>query len=304
MSITMLEPQAEESREKLSTRGAVRAWRRRLRTRHRGTGRALDILGFVIVAVALLAAAFGPLIAPDVMTSHILDAKLAPSAEHWFGTDDQGRDVFWRIVVGAQTTIIAALITVCIFSAVGVVIATVAVITPKWVGDIIMRLVDVNQAFPTLIFALLVASLLGPSLSSSVIALGVTGWVITARLLAGILRETMNEPYVEAARTLGVGLPALLARHVLPNALPTLWVKWAGDVGITILLIGSMSFIGAGAQPPSAEWGAMVLSAKSYVTSAWWGAFFPGMAIAITAMGFSLVGDAIHTRLLSVHKGR
>ncbi|WES63106.1 ABC transporter permease [Microbacter sp. GSS18] len=277
--------------------------RRRWRGGHQTTGRFLDALGAVIVIVAVLAAIIGPLIAPDVYTSHIMDARLPPSAEHWFGTDDQGRDIFWRVLVGARTTLFAAGAIVVLYSIIGVMVAVGAVLSPKWLGDLIMRGVDVMQAFPALIFALLIAALMGPSLWSSIVALAATGWVITARLLAGIMRETMHEPYVEAARTLGVHTPALMTRHVLPNALPALWVKWAGDMGMTILLIGAMSFIGAGAQPPSAEWGAMVLSAKSYITTAWWAAFFPGLAIAVTSMGFALVGDAFHHRQVARMRG-
>jgi len=282
---------------------AFAAARRGWRTRHRTAGSVLDVVGFAIVGVVVLTALVGPLIAPDVYASHIQNARLAPSAAHLMGTDDQGRDVFWRIVVGSRTTLSAAVITVILYSVIGVLIATVAVLAPRWIGDMVMRVVDVMQAFPSLIFALLIAALMGPSLQSSIVALAATGWVVTARLLAGIMRETLTEPYVEAARTLGVSTWALLLRHVFPNALPTLWVKWAGDLGITILLIGSMSFIGAGAQPPSAEWGAMVIAAKGYVTSAWWGALFPGLAIACTSMGFALVGDAIHHRLSHRVKG-
>jgi peptide/nickel transport system permease protein len=282
---------------------AVTAARRSWRVRHPRPGRFLDGLGVAIVAVALAVALIGPLIAPDVMQSHIQDARLPPSAEHWFGTDDQGRDVFWRVIVGARTTLFAALIIVTVYSLIGIAIAMAAVLSPRWLGELVLRGVDVMQAFPSLIFALLIAALLGPSLGSSIIALALTGWVITARLLAGILRETLNEPYVEAARTLGVGTTAIMRRHVLPNALPALWVKWAGDTGTTILLIGAMSFIGAGAQPPSAEWGAMVLAAKGYVTQAWWAAFFPGLAIAVVSMGFALLGDAFHHRTLQRMKG-
>jgi peptide/nickel transport system permease protein len=278
--------------------------RRSWRNGHRRSGALLDLIGVVIVTCAILAVAVGPLIAPDVMGSHIADARLAPSAEHWFGTDDQGRDVFWRVVVGARTTLLAAAVVVVLYSTIGVLVATVAVLAPRWVGDVVMRAVDVMQAFPSLILALLVAALMGPSLTSSIVALGATGWVITARLLAGIMRETLHEPYVEAARTLGVSTPMLMVRHVLPNALPALWVKWAGDFGVTILLIGSMSFIGAGAQPPSAEWGAMVIAAKGSVTTQWWSALFPGLAIALTSMGFALLGDAIHHRTARRTRGR
>ena len=287
-----------------STRtGRLTAARRALRRRSRRAGFLLDVLGLTIVGVVLLVVIFGPLLAPDVTTSHILESREGPGGSHWLGTDDQGRDVLWRIIVGARTTVLAAVAIVALYSVIGIVIATVAVTAPRWIGDIIMRLVDVMQAFPSLIFALLIAALMGPSLTSAIVALGATGWVVTARLLAGIMRETYQEPYIEAARVLGVSGPRILVRHVLPNALPTLWVKWAGDLGTTIILIGSMSFIGAGAQPPSAEWGAMVIAAKGYVATGWWASLFPGLAIAVTSMGVALVGDLVYDRTFRRAKG-
>jgi peptide/nickel transport system permease protein len=275
----------------------MRGWWRIPRPHRKRPSTPLDIATIVVVAIIVLTAAIGPLFAPNVYTSHVLSSLEAPSAAHWFGTDQQGRDVLWRLVVGARDSLTAALIIVFGYSVVGVVIATLATMGPRWVSEILTRFIDLGLAFPALVFALGVAAALGPSLPTACVALIVTGWPMTARLLQGIIKEVLAMPYVEAARSLGVSRGRLAIRHILPNAMPALWVKWAGDIGNTVLTLGALSFIGAGAQPPSAEWGAMVAAAQASVSNAWWTAFFPGLAIAITTAAFGLLGDMIHVRL-------
>ncbi len=251
-----------------------------------------------VVALLLLLAVVGPLIAPDAMVyrSDILSALAPPSSAHWLGTDEQGRDVFWRIIAGAQSSLLSAVAIVTGFSFVGVLVATLATLGGKWADEVLMRIVDAALAFPPIIFALGVAAALGPSLSSAIIAMILTGWPVTARVLRGVMKETMSQPFVENARVLGVSRTRLMLRHVLPNSLDVLVVKWAGDVGNTILILGGLSFVGVGAQPPSAEWGAMVTSAKGVIATAWWAAFTPGIAIAITATAFGLLGDILQVR--------
>ncbi|MGZ0148666.1 ABC transporter permease [Kribbella sp. WER1] len=255
-----------------------------------------DLVVLCVVVGLLLVALLGPLFAPDVNESHILEALQPPSGAHWFGTDQQGRDVFWRLVAGARVTMPAAILVVCVYGTIGSLVAAVAAFGPRWLDEALMRLTDVVLAFPSLVFALAVAAGLGPSLRSTIIALAVTGWPLTARLLRGTIRETTALPFVEGATALGVSRLRLMRVHVLPNSLPPLLIKWAADVGTTILAIGGLSFIGAGAQPPSPEWGAMVSSAQGLVSSAWWAAFFPGLAIALTTTAFGLFGDLLHAR--------
>ena len=138
---------------------------------------------------------------------------------------------------------------------------------------------------------------LGPSLKSAIIALSLVGWPVTARMLRSTIRDTTTMPYVEGARVLGVSKAHLLRRHILPNSLDVLVVKWAADIGMTILVISSLSFVGAGPQPPSAEWGAMVSEGQGYISSAWWATLFPGLAIAVATMAFALFGDVVQTRM-------
>ncbi|MGF7007816.1 ABC transporter permease [Aminobacter sp. BE322] len=254
---------------------------------------------FVIaLVVALLAIAIvGPFFAPDsVYNSDIANSLMPPSAQNWFGTDDQGRDVFWRLIVGAQMTLLSAFLVVTLYSLIGVTIATVAAAGPRWLDEGLMRLTDIGLALPGMIVALGFAAAMGASLRSAVIAMAITGWPITARMLRGIMRQTMEQPFVAGAQVLGVSKWRLMTKHVLPNSLDVLIVKWAGDIGTTVLVLASLSFIGVGAQPPSAEWGATIAAARGYVSTAWWTVVAPGAAVAITSIAFGLLGDIIQVR--------
>ena len=264
-----------------------------------GGGRWLDRIVIAVVVLAVLVAVFGPLIAPsaETTTSNILAAMQAPSAHHWLGTDDQGRDIAWRIVAGARESLLSALLVVAGYSVIGAAVAAAAAFGGKVVDEVLMRLTDAVMAIPTIIFALGFTAALGVGLKSAIIALIITAWPVTARMLRGEIRQTLTMPYVAGARVLGMSRRRLLLKHILPNSLDALIVKWGGDVGSTVLVITSLSFIGAGPQPPSPEWGAMVSEGANYITSAWWMALFPGIAIAVVAVAFALLADVIQERL-------
>jgi peptide/nickel transport system permease protein len=264
-----------------------------------GGGPWLDRVVIAVVVLAVLVAVFGPLVAPSsqTTTSNILDAMRAPSAQHWLGTDDQGRDIAWRIVAGARESLLSALLVVAGYSVIGAAVATIAAFGGKVVDEVLMRLTDAVMAIPTIIFALGFTAALGVGLKSAIIALIITAWPVTARMLRGEIRQTLAMPYVAGARVLGMSRRRLLFKHILPNSLDALIVKWGGDVGSTVLVITSLSFIGAGPQPPSPEWGAMVSEGANYITSAWWMALFPGIAIAIVAVAFALLADVIQERV-------
>jgi len=250
-----------------------------------------------LVCLLVAAALIGPVIAPaSIYESNILNALEPPSAQHWLGTDDQGRDIFWRIIAGSRESLLSSMLIVAGYSSIGVLVATVAAVGGRWLDEGLMRITDTVLALPGMLVALGFAAALGPSLRSAIIAMIVVGWPATARLLRGIMRETMAMPYVDSARVLGVSKFRLMVHHVLPNSLDVLIVKWAADIGFTILVLGGLSFIGVGAQPPSAEWGAMVAQAKGYITTAWWAALFPGIAIAVTATAFGLFGEILQVR--------
>lgn len=255
-------------------------------------------LVIVALAVIALAAAFGPTLVPDSVTtsSDILHAFASPSRAHWFGTDEQGRDVLSRMLVGARTSVLSSFLVVAGFSAIGVGVAVLATVGGRFVDSVLMRVIDGALALPPIVFALALAAVLGYGLHSSIIALILTGWPLTARLLRGVMRQTMQSDYVEGAWILGVPRWQLITRHVLPNSLDVLIVTWAAEVGYTILALSSLSFIGVGAQPPSPEWGAMVNDAAGFIDREWWATFFPGAAIAVTVTTFALLGDILQVR--------
>jgi peptide/nickel transport system permease protein len=257
----------------------------------------LDLVVFALVGLLAALVAVGPQVAPaSVFASDIVNALQPPSTAHWFGTDDQGRDVLWRLVVGARATLLSAAVVVTLYSLIGVAVATLATVGPRWLDDLLMRLTDIGMALPSMIVALGFAAALGPSLQSAIVAMSITGWPITARLLRGIMRQTMEMPFVAGAEVLGVSRWRLMTRHVLPNSLDVLIVKWASDISATVLVLGGLSFVGVGAQPPSAEWGAMIASARGYVSTAWWAVAAPGLAIALTSVAFGLLGDILQAR--------
>jgi peptide/nickel transport system permease protein len=272
----------------------------RLNLRSRlGGGPWLDRIVITVVVLAVVVSVIGPLIAPSAQTtsSNILDALKAPSAHHWLGTDDQGRDILWRIVAGARESLLSCLLVVAGYSVIGAVVAAVAALGGKIVDEALMRLTDAFMAVPTIIFALGFTAALGVGLKSAIIALIITAWPVTARMLRGEIRQTLTMPYIAGARVLGMSRRRLLFKHILPNSLDALIVKWGADVGSTVLVITSLSFIGAGPQPPSPEWGAMVSEGANNITTAWWTAFFPGIAIALVAVTFALLADIIQERL-------
>jgi peptide/nickel transport system permease protein len=234
-----------------------------------------DAVVLGLAAFVLILAIVGPWIAPDsVRTSNINMSLHAPSGAHPFGTDDQGRDIFWRVVAGARYSVLSSIAIVAAFSLIGTLVAVVAALGGRIADEVLMRLTDAVMAIPTLILGLGFAAVMGPSLRSAIIALGATGWPVTARVLRSTIRETMVMPYIEGARVLGVSRRRLVLRHILPNSL-----------------------VGAGPQPPSPEWGAMVNEGQGYIAHAWWATVFPGLAIVVATVAFALLGDVAQNRL-------
>jgi peptide/nickel transport system permease protein len=277
--------------------------RRRLSRSRRRTP-ALEGVAVIVAAFILLIAVIGPWIAPyNPVQVNIGNALQAPSWGHWFGTDSTGRDVLSRVLTGARTTLGATFIVLAVTIVIGVLIGTVAALRGGIIDEVLMRITDIGLAVPSIILALGVAAALGPSLTSTVIAVGATWWPGYARLVRSIIREVREAEYVTAATSLGVGRARLIFRHILPNALDPLYVQVSLDVSAVMLVISGLSFIGVGAQVPSSEWGAMVASAAANVTTGWWSLVFPGAAIALTGVSFNLVGDWLRIRTDTTLKG-
>ncbi|MEO3858253.1 ABC transporter permease [Acrocarpospora sp. B8E8] len=257
----------------------------------------IDRIALAVAVLVVALAAVGPLLAPhDPYAVDLANALQGPSAAHWFGTDVNGRDVLSRILYGARVTLPATVIVIVAATLIGTLIGTVAALGGRAVDEVLMRLTDIGLSLPSIILALGLAAALGPGLRSAVIALALTWWPGYARLVRTLVREVKDAEYVDAARMLGVSRARLVFRHILPNALNSLYVQTTLDVSAVMLVISGLSFVGVGAQVPSAEWGAMIAAAANNLTNGWWAVAFPGLAILLTAVAFNLVGDWLRVR--------
>jgi ABC-type dipeptide/oligopeptide/nickel transport system permease subunit len=258
----------------------------------------LALPGAVIVALFVLMAVFAPLIAPfDPFKTDLMKVLEAPSATHLFGTDELGRDIFSRILYGARLSIFEGIFAVSLAMVVGVPIGMVAGYAGGWTDTIIMRLIDIMLAFPGVLLAVVIVSILGPSLVNAMIAVAVYTVPIFARLARASTLSAKEEPYIEACRAAGMGHFRTLLRHVFPNIASTLWVMAALRVALAILTAASLSFLGLGAQAPSPEWGAMLATGRNYMLIAPHLVIFPGLAIVLLVLGINLLQDGLRTAL-------
>ena len=270
-----------------------------------GSSPLLERIAVVLALLIVLIAIIGPWIAPhDPYAVNLPNQLKAPGSGHWLGTDVNGRDVLSRVLTGARVTLSATAIVLAVATVVGVLIGTIAGLGNTIVDEILMRLCDIGLALPSIVLALGLAAALGPSLQSAVIAMAVTWWPGYARLVRTVVREVRDAEFVDSARMLGVGRLRLAFRHVLPNSLSILWVQVSLDVAAVMLTISGLSFIGVGAQVPSAEWGAAIAAAANNVVNGWWALLFPGLAIAFTAIVFNLVGDWLRVQTDPTLRGR
>jgi peptide/nickel transport system permease protein len=254
-------------------------------------------IALLIVVVALAAPLLAPYPADAGSATHPFAVLRPPSALHWFGTDQVGRDVASRVIYGARVSPLIAVFVLLIAGVVGIPLGVVAGYFGGWLDDVIMRITDIFLAFPALLLALALAAVLPPSLTSVTIAIAVTWWPWYTRLIRGQAASVAGRPYVEACRALGISRRRIIFRHILPNSITPLIVQLSLDVGGVILTASALSFLGLGAQDPTPDWGLMVASGQAYFTTAWWLVTFPGLAILITAFGFNLLGDGLRDQL-------
>ena len=253
--------------------------------------------GVVLVLVSLLAI-FAPWIAPyDPLATSWAAVRRAPSAAHWFGTDEVGRDLLSRTIWGARASLSAGVIAVTIAVGAGVPIGMLAGYVGGWVDAVIGRVTDAMLAVPFLILAIALAAFLGPSLGNAMIAIGVTATPIFVRLARGQVLAARAEDWVEAARAVGNPPARILLRHILPNILPPVMVQATLAVAAAIIAEASLSFLGLGQQPPAPSWGSMLNTAQRFLTQAPWMAIFPGLAIFLTVLAFNLFGDGLRDAL-------
>jgi len=259
----------------------------------------LALVGIAVVLVLVLVAIFAPLIAPyDPYDLDLPDKLAPPNKYHLFGTDDFGRDIFSRIVYGSRISIKIGILAVGIAFCIGVPLGVVAGYFGGWVDELIMRIMDMMLAFPALVLAMALCAALGYGLTNAMIAIGIVYIPYYARLVRGQALSVRENPYVEAAHSIGASRSRIVFRHVLPNCLSPLVVQATLSLGDAILTAAALSFIGVGAQVPEAEWGAMITLGRGYIVSGeWWLATFPGVAILVTVLGFNLFGDGLRDTL-------
>ena len=269
--------------------------RRALRRLKRRKG---AMVGLVVIALFVILAVFAPLIAPyDPAAQSWTSVRKAPTAAHWFGTDDVGRDVLARVIFGARASLLAGVISVAIALTVGVPLGLAAGYVGGWFDALISRITDAMLAVPFLILAIALAAFLGPSLSNAMIAIGVTTTPIFVRLTRGQVMAVKVEDYVEAARAIGNPRWRIALFHILPNIMPALLVQATLSIAAAIIAEAALSFLGLGQQPPAPSWGSMLNSAQRFLTNAPWMAVWPGIAIFITVLSFNLVGDGLRDAL-------
>jgi peptide/nickel transport system permease protein len=245
----------------------------------------------LIVAVIVAAPALAP---HDPNRLDFGRALAPPSGANWLGTDEAGRDVLSRVLHGGRESLAAALSVIAAALGLGILVGATAGWVEGALDDALMRVTDLFFAFPPLVLAMAIAAALGPSLRNAVIAAIVVWWPTYARLVRAEVLRVRHETFVEAAGALGAGDLRLLARHVLPQTWGVLNARATVDVGYTVLFIATLGFVGLGSRPPTAEWGAMIASARVYFLDSWWTMTFPGLALFVTVICLSLLGDAIN----------
>ncbi|MGA7669338.1 MAG: nickel transporter permease [Nitrolancea sp.] len=270
-------------------------WREFMRRLARSKG---ALAGLVILLLLIIIALLAPLISPfdpiKIDTSHYL---YSPGSPYFFGTDQYGRDVFSRVLYGSRISLVIGLISVGIASVIGVTVGLVSGYYGGWVDSILMRLIDIMLAFPGILLALGIVSMLGPSLRNVMIAVGISSVPTYARLTRGSVLSARNELYVDAAHVIGVPNRLILSRHILPNVVAPVIVAATLGVGAAILWAAALSFLGLGAQPPTAEWGRMLSDGRQYLRDQWWIATFPGLAIMVTVLAMNMLGDGLRDAL-------
>jgi len=252
------------------------------------------LAGIAILAASLLMAVAPGLVAPyDPLAFDYTAFLQGPSAAHWFGTDNFGRDmlsrVIWAYQIDLQIALFATVFPLLIGSAIGLLVGWYG----GWLDLLFGRLVDAVITFPFLVLVIAIVAVLGPGLRNMYVAVGVVGWVFYARLIRAEIMVQKARDYTAAARVMGYTDARILLRHLLPNAVTPVLTFWMTDMALAILLGSSLGYLGLGAQPPAAEWGVLIADGKNFMSTAWWISIFPGIAIVLTGLGFSLLGDGL-----------
>lgn len=256
------------------------------------------LVGTVIVLFFILLALFGPLFAPQGINDQNLSVRLLPpSGEFWFGTDDFGRDIFSRIVHGARISLAVGFLSVVMSAIVGSFLGIIAGYYGRILDTIISRLFDIMLAFPSILLAIAIVSILGPSLQNALIAIAIINIPNFGRLIRSKVLSVKEEEYIVAAKAIGMKDSRILLRHILPNSFSPIIVQGTLAIATAIIEAAALSFLGLGAVAPQPEWGKMLSDARVHLMTAPWTMIFPGLAIMLTVLGFNLMGDGLRDAL-------
>jgi peptide/nickel transport system permease protein len=254
----------------------------------------LIILGIVVVVVLVFCAIFAPLLAPyDPFQQNLAQGLSNPSTAHWMGQDKLGRDIFSRILYGTRVSVMVGGITVLVSATLGILLGSLAGYFGGVIDEIIMRLVDILLAFPGILLAIAIMSVLGPSLANVILALCLIGWVGYARLVRGEVMSLRKREYITAAQAQGIGSNRIIFRHILPNILSPVIVQATFGLAGAIIAEAGLSFLGLGTQPPNPSWGAMLNEGRQFILVASHISIFPGIAIMMTVLGLNFLGDGL-----------
>ena len=261
----------------------------------------LAAVGIVIILAAVAMALFAPYLAPHPPLKQDIMLRLKPPGfmdlrsgkTLWLGTDHLGRDVLSRIIYGSRISLIVSLSAVIASAAIGLTLGLLAGFYRGWIESVVMRLVDLQMAFPFILLALAIVALLGPSLGNIILVFAVTAWPVYSRTIRGMVLTYQEREFIQAARALGSSDFRLMFLHLLPNLVSPMLVLASFEVARMILLESALSFLGLGVQPPTPTWGSMLADGRDYIRDAWWIAAFPGLAIMVTAAGINFLGDGL-----------
>jgi peptide/nickel transport system permease protein len=281
-----------ESRRQASAGRAYATWLNFSRNRP-------ALFGLIVFIVLIIVAIIAPLIAPYAPTVGDLRTErlLRPSIAHWFGTDDQGRDILSRVLYGSRITLQVVLMVAIMAAPIGLLVGTAAGYLGGWIDAALMRITDIFLAFPRLILAMALVAALGPGIENAVIAIALTSWPPYARIARAETLTIGQADYICAVKLLGASPWRILFRHIMPLCLPSVIVRVTLDMAGIILTAAGLGFLGLGAQPPLPEWGAMIANGRQFVLDQWWVAAAPGAAIFTVSLAFNLLGDGLRDAL-------
>jgi peptide/nickel transport system permease protein len=296
---------------KLATGDRRTPGRRRLAYYGRSLRRSpVGMVGIAIVSVLIVLAVFGPSIVPHDPSEPNLRARFKPpgfsdsSGVYVLGTDQLGRDIYSRIIVGSTVSVLVGVVSVLIAGSVGVVLGLVSGFFGGWVDNVTMRLADGLLSIPFIILVVAISGVLSPGLTTLIFILGLTGWVLYTRVVRGEVLRVREMDYVLAVYAIGQKRINIVFQHIFPNVIPIAIIIAASQVGVSILAESSLSFLGLGVKPPTITWGLMLADGRQYINSAWWMTTFPGIAITITVLGVTFLGDWLRDVLDPNMRGR